>query len=66
MTTRTDRHGNKFCDSCGLIESTHTECHQSDILAEGIRKLVARGMASRTPANYTAQQIIELIAKAGK
>lgn len=50
------------CESCAIPPHQHGEiCAPTDVFTEGVRKIIARGMASRTPAKYTAEAVIEFM-----
>jgi hypothetical protein len=65
MKTRTDRHGNKLCEVCGVAAHAHTpsECQPSDILTESIRKIIARSMAQRSGAEVATRLSLEAVAQ---
>ncbi len=65
MKTRTDRHGNKLCEVCGVAAPMHTvtECQPSDILTESIRKVIARAMAQRSGADVATRLSLEAVAQ---
>ena len=64
MKTRTDRHGNKLCEVCGVAPFDHpTECQPSDILTESVRAVIARAMAQRTGADVATRLSLEAVAQ---
>ena len=65
MKTRTDRHGNKLCEVCGVAAPMHTatECQPSDILTESIRKVIARAMAQRQGADVASSLTLGAVAE---
>ena len=51
-----------ICEACAIPPHQHAEiCAPSDVLTECVRKIIARGMASRTPAKHTAYAVIEFM-----
>jgi hypothetical protein len=65
MKTRTDRHGNKLCEVCGVPANAHTPsgCQPSDILTESVRAVIARAMAQRTGADVATRLSLEAVAQ---
>ena len=65
MKTRTDRHGNKLCEVCGVAAHAHTpsECNPSDILTESVRSIIARAMAQRSGAEVATRLSLEAVAQ---
>jgi hypothetical protein len=65
MKTRTDRHGNKLCEVCGVAAHAHTpsECNPSDILTEAVRSIIARAMAQRLGADVATRLSLEAVAQ---
>jgi hypothetical protein len=65
MKTRTDRHGNKLCEACGVAAFRHTtsECQPSDILTESVRKVIARAMAQRSGADVATSLTLGVVAE---
>jgi hypothetical protein len=65
MKTRTDRHGNKLCEVCGVAAPMHTvtECQPSDILTESVRKVIARAMAQRSGADVASSLTLQAVAE---
>lgn len=63
MKTRTDRHGNKLCEVCGVAAPTHTAtgCEPTDVLHESIRKVVARAMAQRQGADVATDLTVGVL-----
>jgi hypothetical protein len=60
MKTRTDRHGTRLCESCGVASNTHgASCEPSDILTEWVRAVIAREMAQRTGADVATRLVLE-------
>lgn len=65
MKTRTDRHGNHLCATCGVAAPIHTatECQPSDILTESVRQVIARAMAQRSGADVATRLSLEAVAE---
>jgi len=65
MKTRTDRHGNTLCEVCGVAAFRHTatECQPADILAESVRKVIARAMAQRSGADVASSLTLGAVAE---
>ena len=65
MKTRTDRHGNRLCEVCGVAPHAHaaTGCEPSDILTESVRAVIARAMAQRTGADVATRFSLEAVAE---
>jgi len=65
MKTRTDRHGNKLCEVCGVAAHAHTpsECQPSDILRESVRAIIARAIAQRSGAEVATHYSLEAVAQ---
>lgn len=56
--------GYRACVSCDVTEHHHgDECLKSDLLRETVRRIVARGMATRRPAGGTSSDIVEAMAQ---
>ena len=52
------------CVACDVAPHHHgDECLKSDLLRETVRRIVARGMASRRPAGGTSSDIVEAVAQ---
>jgi hypothetical protein len=65
MKTRTDRHGNKLCEVCGVAGHAHTPtgCQPADILTESVRAVIARAMAQRSGADVATRLSLEAVAQ---
>jgi hypothetical protein len=64
MKTRTDRHGNKLCEVCGIAPHDHRpECHPADILHESVRQVIARAMAQRSGADVATRLSLAAVAE---
>jgi len=65
MKTRTDRHGNKLCEVCGVAAHAHTpsECQPSDILRESVRAIIARAIAQRSGADVATHYSLQAVAQ---
>ena len=67
MKLRTNKYGGHECEECGIsvdIESTAVDTHTCDpsiVLVESVRRIVARGMASRISAEAVAVQAVECV-----
>lgn len=62
MNETTDKAGHKICGDCGVYSHSHGEaCTSSDILTEQVRKVIARGMASRRDAKSTAILVMDVV-----
>jgi hypothetical protein len=66
MKLRTNKYGGHECGECGeLFENltqvdTH-QCDPSNVLVESVRRIVARGIASRLSAEAVAVQAVECV-----
>jgi hypothetical protein len=64
MNTRTDRHGNALCDTCGVVPDAESHlCDISDVLSESIRKVIARAMAQRSGAEVATRLTLETVSE---